>query len=203
MTYLKDKNFDSYYKQPLEFNGYQSNLFYPPSIIPARVAAGTQITAGYIYYVPFIPIITHIFTGIVIANTNTSYEGVTIDVGIYNNASNNLPGTRLLSAPQITVGATAALNISTISQQLTKGTLYWLACRLSSTVVIIYGATTSATYTSSSHSILYNNGLSSLRAVSSAYYSLLDAFGEINTSLPATATPAILGPNYPVIYLRG
>ncbi len=87
------------------------------------------ITANTLYAVPFFVPVSTTFTKIGVQIPNAGGGG-NIELGIYNN-NNGIPGTLLLDAGSVAVGAGGAVTIA-INQILTPG-WYWLAVAGSST----------------------------------------------------------------------
>jgi len=184
-----------YWGEPLKFTGYVANLFYPASIVPTSMD-DASLASGTVYYVPFVPITTHTFTGLAIYNPNGSFSGNQINMSIYDSTTGNIPNDRLFAAVDVTLGASQAVNTATISQELTAGVLYFLGIELDTTSDLLrYVYDTSNVIAST----LFNNGLPSSRMQDPLY----DIYAESAAALPVTAGTIVPSTTAPAIMIRG
>jgi len=106
---IDDYVVDNYYESTASFEG-----------------SATAITLTDISFAPFVPFADHTFTGIAFSCYGT--QSTTIQMGIYDSDAAGNPNS-LLTADNlsVTLGGAPAFNEITISEALTKDTLYWLA----------------------------------------------------------------------------
>lgn len=106
-------------------SGYRSGGYYFVNATrPGATSSGsTGLTSGTTYYSPFYVHSDITISGFCFYNTSSSEAGKKARIGIYA-SDGGRPGTLLIAASEITIGATSALREATLSQALTKG-WYW------------------------------------------------------------------------------
>jgi len=179
------------------FKDYTSGLYYHGgSSISNR--SNVAMTADTIYYLPFGCLKTHTFTGIGIYNGSAAQSGAKLRLGLYANG-NNLPDSLILDAGEVTLDASTAYRVITISQQLQKNTLYWLAfVSDTGTNVSRFNFDISGTPRNVTAALGHDPN-------KTESYLLYDATSESFTyaTLPATATPTTGVTASPAIFLKG
>jgi hypothetical protein len=188
-----------FFADPVQRRDYYAWNYYLPDIKFSLFAVGAGGAYINVIYLPFVPRHTHTFTGIAFKNTATTNTGTKIRLGIYSSAANGFPGAKLLDAGEVTLDNTAALREIAISQELTRGTLYWLAMLSDSVINMLLCNPIEAPVSG----VL---GLSAAMATGAASrgHSVPSEAMAYASGLPATATPG--GAHYesiPLIFLKG
>lgn len=99
-----------------------------PGPIAMAITGTTAFDAGWVSYVPFVPLRDCVVDTIGFAVATQSGN---VDVGIYSDSSGS-PGSRLASSGSVACPAAGARTLTFSEVSLTGGTLYWVAMSMSS-----------------------------------------------------------------------
>ena len=115
-----------FFNDAIRSSSYIGGKYYPPSV--NFDSFDTQrLVPDTVQYLPFVPIETYTFVGITVSNTDTGDSGDNIRLGIYADNGDATPGYSVLRDGLVTLDASIANRTASISQELTRGVLYWLA----------------------------------------------------------------------------
>lgn len=164
--------------------GFVANCVYPQG------AGLLTLSAGLIYYVPFIVDRTVTITqlGFFYDSTNAN----TVSVGIYSDSS-NAPGT-LLTSGSVAASAAQMYAVSVPSITLSAGVLYWAAIVLPTTSSQVFG----------SSQCIFSLGSYFTNGSGAATNVTYTTRAQSGTALPATGAASSLSPgNFPLIWFNG
>ena len=144
------------------------------------------------FVTPFYVPTTTTFTKIA-SYTNTAVATSLTRLGIYGNATNDIPGSLILDAGTVSASTATTLNSITINQSL-SAELYWLAC---------------ASQTAAPNLKIYTGALAPVSqyaisgASTSAWSSAANSYfvTGVSGSLPASFSGNSIAPNSPIVWL--
>lgn len=183
-------------------NDYATGVFYsrvPPGGV---ISHGTAIANGVMGLIPFIPRFTHTFQTIGFYNSSAAQTGRKFRMGIYASANGQPTGAPLVDGGETTLGAAAGYSEKTVSLQLLRGVMYYLALNTDGALTGEIITPTSGYLPNTELGVISVATMAATNATAVSYgYTMASAYGALPTI--GTIIDAGVATNPPLLWLKG
>jgi len=185
-----------FFNEAGKFPGYRTGKYYIPTMYFENVT-NAAIGTSNLYYTPFVPLETYTFKGLAYYQGLTGNAGSGVRMGIYSSDNTGGPDSLIVAATEIILPSGTGLRVETISQELIKDILYYIAVTTS-----ISATTIRRTSLNMKIPPMNQYGSRAIDISALGYdYRYMEAFAY--APLPATANPLTTTQKPPISFLEG